>query len=45
VGERSLTLDDAGHPVLRVEGCVGCGVCVRECITSPSSFQLSAAEG
>jgi ferredoxin-type protein NapG len=44
VGERALALDEAGHPVLRVEGCVGCGVCVRECITSPSSFQLTTAE-
>jgi len=40
VGEKALTIDEAGHPVLRWEGCVGCGVCVRECITSPSSFAL-----
>jgi MauM/NapG family ferredoxin protein len=43
VGERALACDEAGHPVLRVEGCVGCGVCVRECITSPSSFELHIA--
>ena len=41
VGEAALAIDDAGHPVVRAEGCVGCGVCVRECITSPSSFQLT----
>jgi NAD-dependent dihydropyrimidine dehydrogenase PreA subunit len=41
VGEKALTIDEAGHPVVRHEGCVGCGVCVRECITSPSSFQLT----
>ena len=44
VGERALAADEAGHPVLRAEGCVGCGVCVRECITSPSSFALHIAE-
>jgi ferredoxin-type protein NapG len=40
VGERALGSDEAGHPVLRAEGCVACGVCVRECITSPPSFEL-----
>jgi MauM/NapG family ferredoxin protein len=44
VGDRALTIDEAGHPVIRQEGCVGCGVCVRECVTSPSSFQLRIAE-
>jgi MauM/NapG family ferredoxin protein len=44
VGERALAVDEAGHPVLRREGCVGCGVCMRECITSPSSFQLDPVE-
>ena len=44
VGERALALDEGGHPVLRREGCVGCGVCVRECITSPASFELTNAE-
>ena len=29
----------------RPEGCVGCGVCVRACITSPSSFQLDSTGG
>jgi MauM/NapG family ferredoxin protein len=44
VGERALTVDERGHPVIRHEGCVGCGVCVRECITSPSSFELTRIE-
>ncbi len=44
VGERALTIDENGHPVFRVEGCVGCGVCVRACITSPSSFILRPLE-
>lgn len=39
-GERALVIDELGHPVLRAEGCVGCGACVRACITSPSSFVL-----
>ena len=45
IGERALVIDEQGHPVLRREGCVGCGVCVRACITSPSSFELRLAEG
>ena len=45
VGERALAMDDDGHPVLKLEGCVGCGSCVRACITSPSSFTFKAAGG
>jgi ferredoxin-type protein NapG len=45
IGETALALDEGGHPVLKREGCVGCGVCVRDCITSPSSFELRAGEG
>jgi MauM/NapG family ferredoxin protein len=44
VGERALIMDEGGHPVIRAEGCVGCGVCVRACITSPSSFILNSLE-
>jgi ferredoxin-type protein NapG len=43
VGESALAIDEAGHPVLRAEGCVGCGVCVRACVTVPSSFDLTYA--
>jgi NAD-dependent dihydropyrimidine dehydrogenase PreA subunit len=45
MGEAALAIDEAGHPVIRREGCVGCGVCVRACITSPSSFQITPVEG
>jgi ferredoxin-type protein NapF len=45
VGERALAIDDDGHPVLKAEGCVGCGVCVRACITTPSSYLLRPLEG
>ena len=45
VGEAALAIDDQGHPVVKVEGCVGCGVCVRECITSPSSFTITILPG
>ena len=45
VGESALTIDEAGHPVVRREGCVGCGVCVHACVTTPSSFALTYAEG
>lgn len=44
VGEEALTIDELGHPVIRAEGCVGCGVCVRACITSPSSLKLLPLE-
>ena len=45
VGAEALAMDEQGHPVIRREGCVGCGVCMRACVTTPSSFQLSLAEG
>jgi NAD-dependent dihydropyrimidine dehydrogenase PreA subunit len=45
VGDAALALDDMGRPVIRREGCVGCGLCVRACITTPSSFALTFAEG
>ena len=38
VGEAALAADADGHPVLKAEGCVACGACVRDCITLPSSF-------
>jgi ferredoxin-type protein NapG len=41
VGERAHALDEGGRPVLKPEGCVGCGVCVTACVTSPSSLRLS----
>jgi MauM/NapG family ferredoxin protein len=44
VGSAALFMDEAGHPVIRAEGCVGCGVCVRACVTHPSSLKLSAVE-
>jgi len=44
VGERALALDGAGHPVLKPEGCVGCGLCVTACVTYPSSLSLSLPE-
>ena len=44
VGEAALVMDEQGHPSLHREGCVGCGVCVRECVTTPSSFQLTMSE-
>jgi len=45
IGTRALEIDEGGHPVLKQEGCVGCGVCVRACITSPSSYNLRPLEG
>lgn len=44
VGEAALTVDEAGHPVLRREGCVGCGACVRACVSYPSSFKIRPVE-
>lgn len=45
VGEAALTLDTAGRPVVKPEGCVGCGVCVTACVTLPSSLRLHALTG
>jgi ferredoxin-type protein NapG/ferredoxin-type protein NapH len=44
IGEAALATDDAGRPILRLEGCVGCGVCVRSCPTFPSSFTVVPLE-
>jgi len=44
VGSAALTIDTEGHPVLKAEGCVGCGACVRDCITVPSSFTFHLPE-
>ena len=44
VGERAIAMDQGGRPVLRPEGCVGCGVCVTACVTAPSSLTLSLVE-
>lgn len=40
VGEKALAMDELGHPVLKPEGCVGCGVCIRACISVPPSFDF-----
>jgi MauM/NapG family ferredoxin protein len=40
LGETAIGLDDQGRPIVRAEGCVGCGVCVRACVTTPSSLVL-----
>ena len=45
VGTAALVIDDTGHPAIRREGCVGCGVCVRACVAHPTAFQLHYAEG
>jgi ferredoxin-type protein NapG len=44
-GDAALSVDEDGHPLFKIEGCVGCGTCVRACITRPSSFILRPLEG
>lgn len=44
IGERALVMDEAGHPVLRAEGCVGCGMCLNACVSTPKSFTLTPLE-
>jgi len=44
VGEEALVMDENGHPVIRAEGCIGCGVCVRACVALPSAFILLPLE-
>jgi MauM/NapG family ferredoxin protein len=45
IGAPALVIDGLGHPVVRQEGCVGCGVCVRACVAHPAAFRLHYAEG
>lgn len=45
IGERALAMDARGHPVLKPEACVGCGVCVTVCVTTPSSLALAIQPG
>lgn len=44
IGTDAIALDDAGRPIIRAEGCVGCGVCVRACVTTPRSLTLQIGE-
>ncbi len=44
VGERALIMDPDGHPVLRQEGCVACGSCIRACISVPPSYEFHSLE-
>jgi ferredoxin-type protein NapG len=44
VGEKALTPDQNGHPVLKPEGCVACGTCIRACISVPPSFEFHVTE-
>ena len=37
VGERAITLDDKGRPVIGA-ACTGCGKCVTACVTTPSAL-------
>ena len=41
-GVRALEMDEDGHPVLKLEGCVGCGSCVKACITSAQLVRVQA---
>lgn len=44
LGEVAIISDGAGRPVIKAEGCVGCGVCVQACPTSPPSLELHHPE-
>jgi len=35
----------ADYPTVIGADCVGCGICVRACVTTPSSFTLTLPEG
>jgi len=36
----ALTSDGGGHPFVDEHVCVGCGLCVRACVTEPTSIQV-----
>lgn len=38
IGEDAIRLDAGGRPIIIQEGCVGCGVCVQVCVTTPPSL-------
>jgi MauM/NapG family ferredoxin protein len=44
IGEAALVMDESGHPVLKHEGCVACGICIRACISVPPSFRFHTLE-
>ena len=39
IGADALRIDEWDHPVVG-DGCVGCGTCIRACVTSPSSITI-----
>jgi ferredoxin-type protein NapG len=39
LGERALSIDASGHPVIG-DACSGCGVCISACVTTPSSMTI-----
>jgi ferredoxin-type protein NapG len=43
VGEKALTLDARGHPVIG-DACTGCGQCITACVTTPSSLTATPLE-
>ncbi len=43
IGTAAIALDlegRGGRPIIKAEGCVGCGACVHACVTSPRSLKL-----
>ncbi len=44
IGKDAIESDAGGRPVLKEEGCVGCGECVKACVTTPSSLKLISEE-
>jgi ferredoxin-type protein NapG len=36
----AIVSDGGGHPFVEENSCIGCGLCVRACVTEPTSIQV-----
>lgn len=44
LSDEAITLDAEGRPVIQTAACVGCGVCIYVCVTSPPSISMQVRQ-